>query len=51
MAKSCSPTELSICFKKKLNQFKQSVCYLKAMATSKIYSKRPALAENYRYFF
>jgi hypothetical protein len=37
--------------KKKLNQFKQSVCYPKAMATSKIYRKRPALGENYPYFF
>jgi hypothetical protein len=37
--------------KKKLNQFKQSVCYPKAMATSKMYSKTPALGENYRYFF
>jgi hypothetical protein len=36
---------------KKINLFKQSVCYPKAMATSKIYSKSPALGENYRYFF
>jgi hypothetical protein len=37
--------------KKKFKQFKQSVCYPKAMETSKMYSKTPALGENYRYFF
>jgi hypothetical protein len=36
---------------KQLNQFKQRICYPKAMATSKMYSRRPVLGENYRYIF
>jgi hypothetical protein len=38
MTKSCQPI-------KKLKQFKQSVCYPKAMATSKMYGKTPVWAK------
>ena len=38
-------------FKKKLKQFKQSVCYPKAMETSKMYSKTPAWAKIIDIYF